>query len=335
MVAAALVLAACGGSAHRRVSAPRATTTTTAAAVTTTAAPVTEPPTSAAPPPAPPTPATLGPLPAAITTPNGVTLRVTGRAAGGADAYTVTMPCGDTATAHGTPTTPPAIVLDPGHGGREMGAISPTGLAEKTVNLAVAQQAKAALEQAGVATVLTRAGDYGMTLTERAQLTLALKPKAFVSLHHNSEPDGPFDRPGSETYYQIGNGQSKRLAGLIYEEVVKALHQYDNQVSWVADTDAGAKYRPGQSGGDYYAVLRQTHGVPAALAELAYISDPAEAQLLARPDVQKTEGQAVARGIIRYLSTDDPGSGFTTPYPRTEPAGGGGGPQGCVNPPIS
>ena len=75
--------------------------------------------------------------------------------------------------------------------------------------------------------------------------------------------------------------------------------------------------------------------MPAALAELAYISDPAEAQLLARPDVQKTEGQAVARGIIRYLSTDDPGSGFTTPYPRTEPAGGGGGPQGCVNPPIS
>jgi len=71
-----------------------------------------------------------------------------------------------------------------------------------------------------------------------------------------------------------------------------------------------------------------------ALAELAYISDPAEANLLLRPDVQKVEGEAVARGIVRFLRTRDPGSGFVTPYPRTTPAGGGGGPEGCIDPPL-
>jgi N-acetylmuramoyl-L-alanine amidase len=153
-----------------------------------------------------------------------------------------------------------------------------------------------------------------------------------VSIHHNAEPDGPFAKPGTETYYQIASADSKRLSGLIYEEVVQALSQY--QVAWMADTDAGAKYRPGSSGDDYYAVLRLTHGTASALSELAFISDPPEAALLARADVQAVEGEAVARGIVRYLTTREPGSGFTTPYPRTEPAGGGGGPAGCTDPPL-
>ena len=110
---------------------------------------------------------------------------------------------------------------------------------------------------------------------------------------------------GAETYDQIGSADSKRLAGLVYEEVVRAMSQY--KVAWVADRDAGAKYRPGNNG-DYYAMLRQPGKVVSVLAELAFISNPAEAELIARADVQKVEGEAVARGILRYLTTNDPGS---------------------------
>jgi N-acetylmuramoyl-L-alanine amidase len=145
-------------------------------------------------------------------------------------------------------------------------------------------------------------------------------------------PDGPRDGPGTETFYQHQSPTSKRLAGLIYEEVVKALSAY--KVAWVGDRDAGAKYRLNGGGGDYYAILRQTGPVTAVLAELAFISNPPEAELLARPDVQKVEGEAVARGILRFLNSDAPGSGFVTPYPRNEPAGPGGGKQGCVDPPL-
>ena len=49
------------------------------------------------------------------------------------------------------------------------------------------------------------------------------------------------------------------------------------------------------------------------------MSNPPEAALFDRPDVQQVEGEAVARAILRYLNSPDPGSGFTEPYPRTEP----------------
>ncbi len=260
----------------------------------------------------------------------GVVLPVRAREGGG---YRVETPCANTALVRdGTPVAAAPVVLDVGHGGDERGAVGPNGLSEKVVNLAVARHAKAYLDGQGTATVLTRTGDYRMTLGTRARVALALRPRAFVSIHHNSEPDGTRAGPGSETYYQVQSPGSKRLAGLIYEEVVRALSVY--RVAWVADRDAGAKYRQNSRGGDYYGILRQTGEVTGVLAELAFISNPPEADLLARPDVQQVEGEAVARGILRFLTSDDPGSGYVTPYPRDEPAGPGGGSSGCVDPPL-
>jgi hypothetical protein len=74
--------------------------------------------------------------------------------------------------------------------------------------------------------------------------------------------------------------------------------------------------------------------VPAVLSEAAFISNPAEEALLADPAFQKVEATAIAQAIVRLVTTDDPGSGFVTPYPRTQPAGPGGGSQGCQDPPL-
>ena len=251
------------------------------------------------------------------------------------DGWVVRTPCNRTANlsrtrAHNAGS--PVIVLDPGHGGAEPGAVSPSGLAEAGINLAVARQAQAALEAQGVTVLLTRTGDYDVALATRSEIARNVAPKAFVSIHHNAEPDGPREGPGAETYYQIGNADSKRLAGLIYEEVLRAMSQY--RVNWVADRDAGAKYRPGNNG-DYYAMLRQPGRVVSVLAELAFISNPPEAELIARPDVQRVEGEAVAKGIVRYLTTGDLGSGFVEPYPRVDPpAVPGTGPGACRDPEL-
>jgi len=70
----------------------------------------------------------------------------------------------------------------------------------------------------------------------------------------------------------------------------------------------------------------------ASLAELAFISNPSEEALLQRDDVRRAEAGAVARGIVRWLHNESPGNVFVVPYPRTEPAGGGGGTEGCVDP---
>jgi N-acetylmuramoyl-L-alanine amidase len=242
-------------------------------------------------------------------------------------------------TADGHITKTADIVLDPGHGGPEPGAVGPGGLTERELNLAVARMTVDALAAEGVVVVLARTGDYRQTLASRVAVATALEPKAFVSLHHNAAPDESWSGPGSETYYQTGKSvppakaaESKRLAGLIYEEVVKALSAFS--ADWVADRDAGAKYRLGDSGDDYYGILRRsaTGGVVATLIELAFISNPSEEALLKREDVRRAEAGAVARGIIRWLRTPDPGSGFVVPYPRTEPAGGGGGTTGCADP---
>jgi N-acetylmuramoyl-L-alanine amidase len=268
--------------------------------------------------------------PGALVTPGGVVVPVVAREG---DQWTVSTPCDRPATISGGTHVPAAaIVLDPGHGGSDPGAVSPAGLAEEAVNLAVAGYAKAALEAAGVSVLLTRTSNYDVELSTRAKIARAVNPKAFVSVHHNAEPDGPWPGPGSETYYQIGSPDSKRLAGLIYEEVVRVLSRF--AITWVADRDAGAKYRPGRRG-DYYAVLRQPAPVVSVLVEFAFISNPAEAELVGRGDVQQLEGEALARGIIRYLTTSDPGSGFVEPYPRVDPPRGPPGPPpSCAEPTL-
>jgi N-acetylmuramoyl-L-alanine amidase len=231
------------------------------------------------------------------------------------------------------------IVIDAGHGGPESGAVGPGGLKEKDLNFAVAQMTVEALAAEGITATLARTGDYRQTLGSRVAVATAMHPKAFVSIHHNAAPDENRATPGTETYYQTGKdvpadrkAASKRLAGLIYEEVFKALSAY--QANWAADRDAGTKYRLGDSGNDYYGVLRISAlgGVVGTLAELAFVTNATEETLLQRDDVRRVEAAAVARGIVRFLRTSDPGSGFIEPYPRTEPAGGGGGTEGCVDP---
>jgi N-acetylmuramoyl-L-alanine amidase len=320
-----VVAAACSSSGDDAADTTSAPSTSTSSTVptTTTAAPTTTAPVAW------PAVSTAGP--GAVVTPNGIVLAVRRDAGGGT--FVATSPCGNEVTVTGTPITGATVVLDPGHGGGETGAVGPGGTQEKTVNLAVAEAAKARLEALGATVVLTRTGDYRITLASRAAIAQALHPMLFVSVHHNAEPDGPRPAgPGSETYFQIGVDASHRAAGLVYEEVTKALSAYP--VAWAGDTDAGAKYRPASDGGDYYGILRRTHGIPAVLSEAAFLTNPPEEAILRDPAVQRVEGDAIANAAVRFATTRDPGSGFVEPYPRTAPAGDGGGPNGCVDPAL-
>lgn len=266
----------------------------------------------------------------AVVTPTGVVVAVQQANADGT--YQAISPCGDQVTVTGRAFSGAHVVLDPGHGGSETGAIGPGGLQEKDVNMAVVADAIRELESLGAVVVVTRTSDYRMTLASRAAVANALRPLAFVSIHHNSEPDGPSEGPGSEVYHQIASADSKRLAGLLIEEYRSRLADFD--VEWVGDTDAGAKVRVGSDGGDYYGVLSRTSEVNSVLSEAAFISNPAEEQLLADPAFHAVESAAITSAISRFVFSDDPGSGFVEPYPRDTPAGGGGGPGGCVDPPL-
>lgn len=304
--------------------------------VATKRAPVTPSPSqSPLPPPSPPLPTPLtGVAAKAVLTPAGITAPVVGPHSEG---LVVGTPCGRNAVVRqGVVLQGATVVLDPGHGGTEPGAVGQNGLTEKELNLAVTGFARTALKELGANVVLTRTADYRITLQARAAIVKSLRPRAFVSIHHNGGADGPRDGPGTETFYQTSGAsaaESKRLAGLVYEEVVGALSQFQG-IAWVADRDAGAKYRKSESGNDYYGILRHTQGTPAVLSEAAFLSNPPEADLMTREDVRRSEGQAIARALNRFLNTKDPGSGFVEPYARTEPAGSGGGTANCIDPPL-
>jgi len=342
LFAASIVLSACssGGEATDVPAAAADDTTTTADETTTTEAPTTttEPPTTTT---AAPTTTTAPPVVGLAATdakaalsPTGIVVPILGKTADGG--VTVGTPCGRQATMRNGRPLNGVVVLDAGHGGREPGAVGPGGLTEKELNLAVSKHAQQALEAAGFPTIQTRDGDYRISLEARAKIVETVKPRAFVSIHYNAEPDGPFPKPGAETYYQTvgaSAAESKRLSGIIYEEIVAAMSKYEG-IAWVADTDAGAKYRKNSQGNDYYGIIRRTQGTPASLAELGFISNAPEEALYRTAEVQKVAGEAVAKGIIRFLTTKDAGSGFTEPYPRETPAGGGGGADNCVDPAL-
>lgn len=247
----------------------------------------------------------------------------------------VTTPCENRAwvpLAAGEARGPFRVVIDPGHGGEEPGATGPTGLTEAEVNLDVTDRVVALLNDGGISAATTRTQDYRATLAFRVQVAVDAGAEVFVSVHHNAEPDEQRDTPGSETYYQFRSDDSKRLTGLVYEEIYRTFSRYD--VSFGADLDAGAKYRLSDSGRDYYGLIRRTFeaGIAATLSEGAFISEPDEEALLRRDDVRQAEAEAIAIAIERYFAGDEPGDVFTEPYPRETPAGGGGGRSGCEDP---
>jgi len=205
------------------------------------------------------------------------------------------------------------IVIDPGHGGHLPGAKGKGGTLEKTVNLGISRRLVDNLKGARI--FLTNTGQHA-GLRYRAALANRLDAHAFVSVHNNALPDKLSKVPGTEVYYSQKPG-SKRLAGLLYEELYKALLPY--KIKWGRDPMAGAKYRLSQQhGGDYYAVLRRSY-VPSVIVEGMFITNPAEERLLRRPHVRQVMADALARGIKRFFLTADLGSGFVDPYAKPTP----------------
>lgn len=278
-----------------------------------------------------------GPLPAG---PSGVVVTNAGILAPvtvdlGNGTYEVQTPCDARLVVAGTPLAGAHIVLDPGHGGDEPGAVGPNGLVEKDLNLAVAQRTAEVLRAAGATVVLTRDTDLRLTLASRAGIALGLRPVAFVSIHHNAAADGPSPIPGTEVYFQVASPESQRLSGLLVEEIRNGLAPFGGP--WESDVTNGGKARVrGDTGEDFYGVLRRTAGVTSVLTEAGYLSNPAEADLFAREDVQQAEAEAIARALTRFVEGAwADGSAFSPAPPATgEGGGGGGGPEGCVDPPL-
>lgn len=265
----------------------------------------------------------------ALITPSGVVVPVLEASA---SEYVVRTPCGETATlTDGTPIGSAVVVIDPGHGGEETGAVGPNGLTEKELNLDVAERTKAELESRGFTVVLARTADYRIPLATRAEIGNRLEAEVMVSIHHNAPNWLDSETPGSEVFVQSDSDESRRLGGLIYEESVAALDQFD--VAWTISNNPGTLVVLNSSGEDAYGMIRRPE-MPAALAELGYLSNPPEAELFLTDEYRDVAAVALADAIERFLTTDDPGTGFVDEPRIFTPSGGSGGSGGCIDPEL-
>ncbi len=250
------------------------------------------------------------------------------------DGYKVTTPCWNEGyVSSGTHIPEVDVVLDPGHGGSESGTVGPNQLREKDLNLWVAQLAAADLEALGYRVLLTRTTDIRMPIIVRAEIARALKPKAFVSIHHNGGARRGSKDPGTETYHHVDNPNSERLAGILYREIHDAFSSYDIKWRHTVFQGANAIVRL-RDRKNLYGLHQYTPGLTTVITEAAYLTTPSEAELLANPAVQAVEASAIARSIVRYLTTDDPGSGYneTAVSKRTLSSGSSG---GCNDPLVT
>ncbi|MEO1063216.1 MAG: N-acetylmuramoyl-L-alanine amidase [Actinomycetota bacterium] len=272
----------------------------------------------------------VGP-PRALVTPTGVVVPIRG---GGPGAWIVGTPChAEAVIADGEPIHRVTVLIDPGHGGDdEPGAVGAGGLQEADLNLDVARRLQVALAERGIDSALTRPADYRIAVISRAELASAIEPDVFISVHHNGGETAVFDAPGVEVFHQSFSEGSRRLGGIVFEELMAAFEPLD--ATWVGGPLHGVSYRLNRDDEDLYGVLRRPTGVDTVLTEAMYLSNPSEEALLEDPAVLDLEAEALARAIERFLATDDPGSGYIDPTTFRGDLGPGGGTGGCEDPPL-
>ena len=175
------------------------------------------------------------------------------------------------------------IVIDPGHGGPDPGAVGIDGLRETDVVLDVSMQVAALLRARGVDVLLTRTGDVDVDLPPRVSLANRSSATAFISIHANALSMRRQDVNGIETFF-FSDPRSGRLAGYLQQQMM--------------DVSPGTPNR-GVRRGRFFVIRRTV--MPAALVEMGFVTGAIDAPRLARADHRRRLALALATGILNYL----------------------------------
>lgn len=230
------------------------------------------------------------------------------------------------------------VIIDPGHGGNEPGAIGPSGVQEKTISLGVALAlAEELRKNPSLEVHLTRDGDEGIPLWERGERATILKgddPGVFISIHANSV-GGRSAARGFETYFlaEARTDDARRVAALenaplrvpgsgndadvldpglnsILNELRLLDHQHWSALLAEFVQQELSAFHPGPNRGvkqGPFAVLTNAL-MPSVLIELGFISNPEEERLMVRRDFQVESARAIAGALDRFFQRYPPGA---------------------------
>lgn len=213
------------------------------------------------------------------------------------------------------------IVVDPGHGGRDPGALGVGGLREKDVNLGIARALAKRLEARGFDVVLTRADDRTLGLEERTAVAESAGGDVFISIHANASRrkgargievytlDANHERHSLDVAarengvpaarldalqralarLRVGEvaGHSERLAALVHEQVIREARRRDRSLP-----DLGLKRGP------FYVLFMSS--MSSVLVETGFVTNRRDARLLRSPDYQALLAEQIAEGVDRY-----------------------------------
>jgi N-acetylmuramoyl-L-alanine amidase len=212
------------------------------------------------------------------------------------------------------------VVLDPGHGGRDPGAISPGGLKEKGVNLKVARYLKQELEQEGFRVYLTRNRDVYLTLDQRVEVARRKSADLFISIHANAN-NSPSIK-GIEVYYlseryfdknkqlrkltnhtpfncrgkTLSKDTGRRAWDLFLTKNNRLSLRYAN--SLIATIRALGFSTKSPRGAPFY-VLKYAY-VPSILVEIGYLTNPREARLLRKKYYLQQIAKGIALSVVKF-----------------------------------
>ena len=185
------------------------------------------------------------------------------------------------------PLTGITIMLDPGHGGSESGAIGPLGLsnAEKTINLNTALKLQSELKALGAKVIMTRSSDKVVSLADRLAASRNSRPDMFISIHANSMADNVdiSKKSGLSVYYR--EKTALPLGTGLYNQIIKDLNR---------DKD-------GIRNKNFY-VIRGTW-TPSILIESGFVPNPNEFEWLTDSQKQTEYAKTISKAIVNYFKS--------------------------------
>ena len=180
-----------------------------------------------------------------------------------------------------------SILLDPGHGGNELGARGPNGYPEKDVNLVVSKLLQQELLNRGATVYMTRETDVDVSLRARMDMIAEVKPTLAFSIHYNALPDSgdAINTAGVGMFWY--HAQAHDLAIFMQEYLVERLNRPDYGVFW------------------NNLALTRPHAAPTILLELGFMINPVEFEWITNSAEQQKLASTLADGILAWLRSKE------------------------------
>jgi N-acetylmuramoyl-L-alanine amidase len=230
------------------------------------------------------------------------------------------------------------IVIDAGHGGHDTGTIGPTGLMEKDLCLDVALRLGKIIQQRlpGADVVYTRSDDTFIPLEERTHIANEARADLFISIHANSSHD--HQARGIETYYLNlkGSPDAMEVASRENATANESIHDLDDIVKKIARSEKidesrefasdiqdslskriQKQYKPVKDRGVRKAPFVVLIGadMPSILTEISFLSNPADEQLLKKPEHRQRVAEGLYQGVADYLQSLNSMTGISPRVP--------------------